>query len=226
MFCQQSDMMLTMGFQDPDSNPYGLGEGVKYYMLEVEDWTQPGISTKRKGSAFKKASDQVSISPPDRPISPPPAVEPESDVSAAESLGATRSPTSHLFPVRKRANSLTAGPSSLSRLLAQASPSPESTTNEGEASPAERPRSPSPSPAPNLGLNRNEESSLLVERGRTSIVHVNALARRSIHQQSVQSSPIQSKPIQSNPVHSSPLQSTPIQYNMSLLQLVHVVEVT
>ncbi|KAG8931279.1 oligomeric, coiled-coil, peripheral membrane protein [Tulasnella sp. 417] len=25
----------------PDSNPYKLGDGVKYFMLEVEDWTQP-----------------------------------------------------------------------------------------------------------------------------------------------------------------------------------------
>ncbi|KAG9025608.1 oligomeric, coiled-coil, peripheral membrane protein [Tulasnella sp. JGI-2019a] len=28
-------------YKDPDSNPYGLGDGVKYFMLEVEDWTQP-----------------------------------------------------------------------------------------------------------------------------------------------------------------------------------------
>jgi autophagy-related protein 11 len=27
--------------QDPESNPYGLGNGVKYYMLQVEDWSQP-----------------------------------------------------------------------------------------------------------------------------------------------------------------------------------------
>ncbi|KAI9455244.1 autophagy-related protein 11-domain-containing protein [Lactarius psammicola] len=26
---------------DPESNPYGLGDGVKYYMVQVEDWNQP-----------------------------------------------------------------------------------------------------------------------------------------------------------------------------------------
>ncbi|KAF8467125.1 autophagy-related protein 11-domain-containing protein [Russula ochroleuca] len=27
--------------KDPNSNPYGLGDNVKYYMVEVEDWKQP-----------------------------------------------------------------------------------------------------------------------------------------------------------------------------------------
>ena len=27
--------------QDPSSNPYGLGDGVKYYMVNVEDWRRP-----------------------------------------------------------------------------------------------------------------------------------------------------------------------------------------
>jgi len=26
---------------EPESNPYGLRNGVKYYMLQVEDWSQP-----------------------------------------------------------------------------------------------------------------------------------------------------------------------------------------
>ncbi|KAF7971237.1 hypothetical protein HWV62_21548 [Athelia sp. TMB] len=36
---------------DPTSNPYGLGDGVKYYMLQVEDWTQPSQNQKRRPSA-------------------------------------------------------------------------------------------------------------------------------------------------------------------------------
>ncbi|KAG8902194.1 oligomeric, coiled-coil, peripheral membrane protein [Tulasnella sp. 403] len=31
--------------RDPQSNPYGLGDGVKYFMLEVEDWTQPTMQS-------------------------------------------------------------------------------------------------------------------------------------------------------------------------------------
>ena len=114
--------------QDPSTgtNPYGLGDGTKYYLLEVEDWTQPGSASakRRKSSTVKPSSPETASSPPrERPISPPPAdpVQP-SGVTAAESLGATRSPNSHLFPVRTRSNSASAGPSSLSRLLAQANP--------------------------------------------------------------------------------------------------------
>jgi hypothetical protein len=29
--------------QVPDSDPCGLGDGVKYYMLEVEDWVHPSL---------------------------------------------------------------------------------------------------------------------------------------------------------------------------------------
>lgn len=35
---------------NPSSNPYGLGEGVKYYMLQVEDWTQQQQATSGTGS--------------------------------------------------------------------------------------------------------------------------------------------------------------------------------
>jgi hypothetical protein len=27
-------------WQDPESNPYALGNGVRYHMLQVEDWTE------------------------------------------------------------------------------------------------------------------------------------------------------------------------------------------
>lgn len=40
---------------DPESNPYGLGDGVKYYMVQVEDWNQPPkqrpSKTSRPGAA-------------------------------------------------------------------------------------------------------------------------------------------------------------------------------
>ncbi|TFK84892.1 hypothetical protein K466DRAFT_588523 [Polyporus arcularius HHB13444] len=112
--------------KDPSSNPYGLGDGVKYYMLEVEDWTQPSYPSKRRESSKKvptvepplesagqllPAADTGSI-----PTGPP---EPEVE----ESFSATRPPTSHLFPRTRAGSSPTAGPSSLSRLLAQAGPS-------------------------------------------------------------------------------------------------------
>jgi autophagy-related protein 11 len=29
--------------QVPDSDPYGFGDGVKYYMLEVDDWIYPSF---------------------------------------------------------------------------------------------------------------------------------------------------------------------------------------
>lgn len=102
----------------PDSNPYGLGEGVKYYMLEVEDWTQP-VSQKRHTSSRRVTAPlerplQKSTTPPDLPTGPP-------ENAVEEAFRATRPPTSDLFPVRKRSSSSpSARPSSLSRLLAQA----------------------------------------------------------------------------------------------------------
>ncbi|EIN08294.1 hypothetical protein PUNSTDRAFT_143929 [Punctularia strigosozonata HHB-11173 SS5] len=136
---------------DPDSNPYGLGDGVKYYMLEVEDWTQPTPSGKRKVSSRQVSTTdrEPPASPPADVISPPPG-PPEAEVE--ESFGVTRAPASHLFPVRQRASSSpTAGPSALSRLLAQApaenglEPIPATPPSAGT-----RPSSPgaSPSPAP------------------------------------------------------------------------------
>ncbi|KAI0754446.1 hypothetical protein C8Q80DRAFT_1350248 [Daedaleopsis nitida] len=111
--------------RDPSTNPYGLGDGVKYYMLEVEDWTQPSFPSKRRESAKKvptaeptsdSASPLVSVADPGTiPAGPP---EPEVE----ESFSATRPPTSHLFPRNRSASSPIAGPSSLSRLLAQAGP--------------------------------------------------------------------------------------------------------
>ncbi|OSX61021.1 hypothetical protein POSPLADRAFT_1057962 [Postia placenta MAD-698-R-SB12] len=134
--------------RDPDTNPYGLGDGVKYYMLEVEDWTQPGYPTKRRESGRKPSEIKESTSPPipSPPLQEPgtlPPGPPENEVEDA--FSATRPPTSRLFPVRTRANSSpTAGPSSLSRLLAQAPP-PEMSL---EFIPASRPKTPSPAASP------------------------------------------------------------------------------
>lgn len=140
-----------MHIQDPNSNPYGLGDGVKYYVLEVEDWTRPGSesSKRRKSVSSRTAAEEPATNSPsiERPISPPPAEVPQSGASAAEPLGATRSPNSHLFPTRNRSNSTSAGPSSLSRLLAQAptpvDSSPDEASPDIELPPA-RSRTPSP----------------------------------------------------------------------------------
>ncbi|KAJ7923394.1 putative peripheral membrane protein [Mycena leptocephala] len=105
---------------DPTSNPYGLGDGVKYYMLEVEDWTQPSQQNKRRVSSRKVSKEQPQSSlidtTPALPSGPP-----EADVE--DSFLTTHSPNLHLFPVRSRSTSSPpVRPSSLSRLLAQAPP--------------------------------------------------------------------------------------------------------
>ncbi|KAJ7445227.1 putative peripheral membrane protein [Mycena galericulata] len=105
---------------DPTSNPYGLGDGVKYYMLEVEDWTQPSQQNKRRISS-RKVSKEVPQSPlvDSTPTLPP--GPPEAEVE--DSFLTTHSPNLHLFPVRSRSTSSPpVRPSSLSRLLAQAPP--------------------------------------------------------------------------------------------------------
>ncbi|KAI5123251.1 hypothetical protein M0805_001340 [Coniferiporia weirii] len=136
--------------RDPGSNPYGLGDGIKYYMLEVEDWTRPGAdTTKRRKSTTSRANQDrpPSPTPLERPISPPLADVPQSGATAAEPLGPTRSPTSHLFPTfPTRSNSASAGPSSLSRLLAQATPA-ESPLEVIPATPPLPSRSRTPSPS-------------------------------------------------------------------------------
>lgn len=109
--------------KDPSSNPYGLGDGVKYYMLEVEDWTQPGITSKRRQTPKKMSVVAEPKDEPPVPLSAPPENEVEE-----ETFHPARAPNSRHFPAaRLGSNSTTpvAGPSSLSRLLAQASVAPE-----------------------------------------------------------------------------------------------------
>ncbi|KAI0298723.1 putative peripheral membrane protein [Multifurca ochricompacta] len=103
--------------KDPSSNPYGLGDGVKYYMLEVEDWTQPG-STKRRQTSKKALMVAEQREEPPVPLSVPLENEVEE-----ESFHPARAPNFRHFPLARSGSNPTtpvAGPSSLSRLLAQA----------------------------------------------------------------------------------------------------------
>lgn len=85
-------------------------------MLEVEDWTQPGTSKRRQTS--KKLSTVIEPrEDPPVPLSAPPEDEVE------ETFHPTRAPNSRHFPAARSGTNSTmpvAGPSSLSRLLAQA----------------------------------------------------------------------------------------------------------
>jgi hypothetical protein len=50
--------------QVPDSNPYGLGNGVRYYMLEVDDWNRlspPKRSEKTPPAAAETGEDSVKL---------------------------------------------------------------------------------------------------------------------------------------------------------------------
>ncbi|KAF7316529.1 ATG11 domain-containing protein [Mycena indigotica] len=132
---------------DASSNPYGLGDGVKYYMLEVEDWTQNNAQNKRRPSSRKTSRDQPPLS-----TAPAPAVPP--DPAETEDTFMTNPPASlHLFPVRARTSLSTSPPvrpSSLSRLLAQA-PSPLEPPLDPEPEPSSstnKPDSPSSPPPP------------------------------------------------------------------------------
>ncbi|KIK54177.1 hypothetical protein GYMLUDRAFT_48975 [Collybiopsis luxurians FD-317 M1] len=128
---------------DPTSNPYALGDGVKYYMLEVEDWTQPS-QNKRKVSKRRTSEGKDSLANSTAALPPGP---PEPEVEDTFQVANTSS-----SQLRARSNSTpSARPSSLSRLLAQASPEAPTT---GEAlrpfpSSSENPEpSPPPSPPP------------------------------------------------------------------------------
>ncbi len=138
-------------------------------MLEVEDWTQPASSTKQRRSSTKKATDSQTprksspepISTAEPTLEPPPG-PPDPDTEVEEVFPA-RSPTSHLPNSRARTSSpsAAAGPSSLSRLLAQAPVEDSSvvraasshTTSTPEkhpflSPPASSPRQPSPVASP------------------------------------------------------------------------------
>ena len=123
-------------------------------MLEVEDWTQPSQSNKRRTSSRRTSStiattndvkpsnlettEQLQIETPNIPPEPP---------EVEDSFRPSNRP-SHLFnPVRTRANSTPiAGPSSLSRLLAQATTAEQ--TQEVTIPLPSRSRTPSPTTSP------------------------------------------------------------------------------
>lgn len=110
-------MRLILWTKDPDSNPYALGDGVKYYMLEVEDWTQPNNHPSKRRVSSRKLSSASESTPKWESLLPVPA-EPE----AEESFNEARP---RVFAARSRSNSSPiTGPSSLSRLLAQAGSEP------------------------------------------------------------------------------------------------------
>lgn len=156
----RTDTIIFLFFllQDPSSNPYGLGDGVKYYMLEVEDWTQPSQSTNKRRTSSRKTSSSnpmtTSVQPPnlettDQPQSETSNISPEPPHQAEveDSFRPSNRPP-HLFnPSRTRANSTPiAGPSSLSRLLAQAPVAEQG--QEMSIPPLSRSRTPSPPTSP------------------------------------------------------------------------------
>jgi autophagy-related protein 11 len=126
-------------------------------MLEVEDWTQPGTSKRRQNS--KKASTMTEPRE-DTPV--PLSVPPENEVE--ETFRPTRAPNSRHFPAARSGMNSTipaAGPSSLSRLLAQAPvtsepapPEPTLPAPDSDTSPIRTPSPPLPalstSPAQSL----------------------------------------------------------------------------
>ena len=92
-------------------------------MLEVEDWTQPGTSKRRQTSKKALLLSETREGPP-VPLSAPPEDEVE------ESFHPARAPNPKHFPTAARSGTNStapaAGPSSLSRLLAQAPVTSES----------------------------------------------------------------------------------------------------
>lgn len=128
-------------------------------MLEVEDWTQPTNNKRRTSSRKISVGDNEpkevfpngtgKLSPSALPPGPP-------EAEVEDSFLVTHPPNSHLFPVRGRSNSSpTARPSSLSRLLAQASPAQEASIEDSSTpTPGNRstspPTSPPPPPSPSL----------------------------------------------------------------------------
>lgn len=102
--------------RDPLSNPYRLGDGVKYYMLEVEDWTQQTQTQASKRRANPRRVTSPTVETETKPVLAEDPLPVPTEPEVEEPFTAPRP-----FPARSRANSThSAGPSSLSRLLAQA----------------------------------------------------------------------------------------------------------
>ncbi|EJD40137.1 hypothetical protein AURDEDRAFT_115945 [Auricularia subglabra TFB-10046 SS5] len=133
--------------RDPSTNPYGLGDGIKYYLLEVEDWTtslSPASSSRRRTT-----SRRVSVEPEATGLEGPQA-GPSSPLANEVSAAVMPSPPGRVYPApHRRGSASLAGPSSLSKLLAQSPPpiTPAQPLAEASSSPTPTPTAPAISTA-------------------------------------------------------------------------------
>ncbi|KAG8745720.1 oligomeric, coiled-coil, peripheral membrane protein [Ceratobasidium sp. 414] len=133
--------------KQPDGNPFGLGDGVKFFLLDVEDWTQPSNVAKKRtisnpirplSIASYEARERISSWSETTALAtalPASVPDREDTLGAGISLNSKSgarapSPSAGARYFSKMSVSPTAGPSSLSRVLAQAptptSPGPQS----------------------------------------------------------------------------------------------------
>ncbi|GAB1519119.1 oligomeric, coiled-coil, peripheral membrane protein [Rhizoctonia solani] len=144
----------------PNGNPFGLGDGVKFHLLDVEDWTQPSSAAKKRvdsnltrplSIASYEARERISSWTETTAMAT--ALPQSISDKEGTSPGVTGSPGQKFGPrppsppryFSKMSVSPSAGPSSLSKVLAQApvpsSPRPSSTfSNQRNVNP-ERSRS-------------------------------------------------------------------------------------
>ncbi|KAF8527616.1 hypothetical protein BU17DRAFT_39351, partial [Hysterangium stoloniferum] len=133
--------------RDPSTNPYGLSDGTKFYMLQVEDWTQ-STSSRRKSSSsplarlsstspLARPSSRPS-SPLVRPSSPSLFRRPSSPLARPASPPPSRRSSPFVSPIHINAQAHPSSP------LASQSPFP-STSN---PIPSPSPVNPNPSPSP------------------------------------------------------------------------------
>ncbi|KAJ7239651.1 hypothetical protein C8J57DRAFT_1564697 [Mycena rebaudengoi] len=105
----KGDLALFLPMRNSVSKPWAafngngeLGDGVKYYMLEIEDWTQPSQQNKRKVSSRKVSKEHQSPLVDSTPTLPPGPPEAEVEDSF---LPTHHSSNLHLFPARTRSSS-------------------------------------------------------------------------------------------------------------------------
>ncbi|KAF8314918.1 hypothetical protein DL93DRAFT_2079518 [Clavulina sp. PMI_390] len=112
--------------RDPTTNPYGLGNGVKFYMLEVEDYAPPPPNQRRTVSTPAPVSLPQDMPPnPNRrmsvnvnPMSQVEVIEPSSSPDFDNMIEPSVSFTSQAQDIISP-NSVPAGASSLTKMLAQ-----------------------------------------------------------------------------------------------------------
>ncbi|KAH7344781.1 hypothetical protein B0J17DRAFT_624081 [Rhizoctonia solani] len=141
----------------PNGNPFGLGDGVKFHLLDVEDWTQPtNVAKKRVDSNPTRPLSIVSYEARERISSwtETTALATGLPQSMSDREGTSPGSPGQKFGPRppsppryfsKMSVSPSAGPSSLSKVLAQApvpsSPRPSSTFSNQRNANVERSRS-------------------------------------------------------------------------------------